>query len=194
MANIMNSPSANYNNFYGSSYIPYNIIQHLFLDEDIWKLLYYTTSDALEQPNLTAKQKAALVWTGQDDQENYRVFLTQMQENVTTVQSVVLRLYKQRVRPVDVSHGVILYTLEIDCKTKLGMLNDCRSRLDVLWDEAMKMIVGKDVGGLGMLFFYQGSGGDSNCSSVVTYGNGKDYMGYTITFGVRMSSLENNQC
>lgn len=109
-------------------------------------------------------------------------------------QSVILKLYKARVKPENSFYGKILYNIEIDCKTKVGMLDDYRSRLDVLWDEIMKMLVGKDIGALGYLFFNQGTGGDSNCVSAATYGNGKDYMGYGITFGVRMGSIEDNRC
>ena len=131
----MGNPS--FNNYKGSSEIPYNIIQYLFYNENIWKLLYYTTPDALDQEALTSEQKAALLWTGQDHQELYRVFLVPMVENSVDTQSVILKLYKARVKPTDAFKGNMMYAIEIECETKLGMLSDGRPRLDVLWEEIM---------------------------------------------------------
>jgi hypothetical protein len=188
----MASPS--FNNYKGSSEIPYNIIKYLFYNENIWKLIYYTTPDALSKPNLTAEQKAALLWTGDDHQENYRVFLVPMVENSIANQSVLLKLYKAKVRPTDAFKGVLLYAVEIQCETKVGMLDDGRARLDVLWEEIMTSLVGKDVQGVGSLFFNSGNGGDVNCSSNVTYDNTRNYFGNITVLGVRYSHLENGGC
>lgn len=58
-----------YNSFKGISRVPYIIVtEYLFYNEDIWKLLYYVTDEngdpiarPLERPNLTSKQKRALI-------------------------------------------------------------------------------------------------------------------------------------
>lgn len=43
-----------YNSYYALPTIPYNILKHLALsDEIIWKLLKYNDYDALDKPNLT---------------------------------------------------------------------------------------------------------------------------------------------
>lgn len=188
----MSEPS--FNKYKGSSEIPYNIIRLLFYNENIWKLLYYTTPDALDQPALTAEQKSALVWRGQEHQENYRVFLTPMQEDTVYKQSTILKLYRSKIKPTGAFYGNMLYAIEIECNTKLGMLSDGRPRLDVLWEEISQMLIGANVGGIGTLFFNQASGGDSSCLSSVSFENTRNYMGYGTIFGVRYGRIEDNRC
>ena len=43
--------------------------------EDFWKCLIYDTKDALDKDNLTFEQKRNYIWTGETDEQNYRVFL-----------------------------------------------------------------------------------------------------------------------
>ena len=53
----------------------YEILKYLILNnEDIWKLLKYTTPDALSKPNLTLAEKTALIYNGETDASPYRVF------------------------------------------------------------------------------------------------------------------------
>ena len=82
MGNLPNGNSdVSFNNFNDVPYIPYKIIQAMYEStsieaENFWKCLKYTTTEALEQPNLTKKQKIALIWKGNDTLENnYQVFL-----------------------------------------------------------------------------------------------------------------------
>ena len=72
-----------FNTFKNISKVPYTIVMdYLFYNENIWKLLYYITDEdgnpisrPLERPNLTSKQKRSLIYNGIDDVNKYRVFL-----------------------------------------------------------------------------------------------------------------------
>ena len=70
-----------YNSYYALPTIPYNILKHLALsDEIIWKLLKYNDYDALDKPNLTFSEKMELVWKS-GPQEQYGIFFTNLIED-----------------------------------------------------------------------------------------------------------------
>lgn len=163
------------NKYYNVSYLPYNLTEYLFENENIWKLIYYITNDALDKPNLTREEKISLIWRGEDRQEDFRIFLTPMQENIQPTQSCILRIFTHKIKPINAMYSDVLIGIEMLCETKLGMLNDGRPRLDVLWEEIMKTILGKDIKGVGNVYFAQGNGGSSECSSYNQIGNKRNY-------------------
>lgn len=62
-----------YNSYYALPTIPYNILKHLALsDEIIWKLLKYNDYDALDRPNLTFSEKWN--WYGRVGLKNNTVY------------------------------------------------------------------------------------------------------------------------
>ena len=67
------------NNFMSIPKIPYQIFVHLLANQSnecemLWKLLKYTDINCLEKDNLSFKEKYDLIWQGQTDEQNYRVF------------------------------------------------------------------------------------------------------------------------
>jgi hypothetical protein len=177
-----------YNSFGGMSAVPYNIIQYLFNNEDIWRLIAYASPDALLKPALTPKQKADLVWLGQDNQENYRVYLTPMQENIQPSQAILVRLYLTNIRPTNRMRAVVTYSLEVLCQTKLGMLDNGVPRMDLLWELIMGEILEKNVNSVGVLFF--DAGANSRCSLALNTENNRTYMGYGVALGLHYSEVE----
>ena len=77
---IVNGDSSSaVNNFGNVPMIPNQIVDALLDEtsqeaEDFWKLLYYSTQDALYKPNLTKKEKIKMVWAGDSIENNYHVF------------------------------------------------------------------------------------------------------------------------
>jgi len=177
-----------YNNFSGISQVPYKIVSHLFGNEDIWKLIAYSTNDALSKPALTPAQKAALVWKGEDRQEDCRVYLTPMQENIQDTQTVLLRIYLVEIKPVNHIRSLLTYGVEVLCQTKLGMLEDGVPRLDLLWELIIGELAQVSVGGIGELFFDASK--NARCRLTFNAENGKNYMGYGSMLSVHYSSVE----
>lgn len=180
----------NVNRFAGVSNLPYNIIQYLFANENIWKLIKYASPDALSQPVLTAQEKAALIWKGEDNQENFRIYLTPMQENIQYTQSAIMRLYLLSGRPRNDILSTLTYTLEILCQTKLGMLDNGIPRMDLLFELIMGELMGKQVDGIGEIFFNADSAANSQCKIQLNSENNRNYMGYAISLGVHYSDVK----
>lgn len=176
-----------YNTYDKSSLIPYRIVEALFENEDIWKLIYYGSADALSQANLTRQQKANLIWNGQDNQEDYNIFLIQLQENIEYKKAVIMKIYKITTTPKTQYRGTLTYAVEILCNSKMGMLNDYRARLDVLWEEIMRTLSSIEIGGIGTLFFDRM--GATECRSQYVVEN-KTYYGYLTIFGIHYGTLE----
>lgn len=182
--------TGNPNKFSGVSNIPYNIIQYLFKNEDIWKLIYYTTPDALLQPNLTPAEKAGLVWKGEDNQEKFRVYLTPVQENIQTSQPVILRLYLVDANPVNLERSMLTYSVEMLCQTKLGMLSNGIPRMDMLWELVMGELIGKQVNGIGTLMFDSGRQANPQCRLKIDLENNRTAMGYGVALGLWYSDVK----
>ena len=84
-----------YNSMSALPFIPYRIMKHLALNEEIlWKLLKYNTYDALSRPDLTFQEKMALIWAKDDKQEKYNVFFTNLVEDAITDSKTIMKLYK----------------------------------------------------------------------------------------------------
>jgi translation elongation factor EF-G len=143
-----------YNKFSGFSNLPYNIISHLILnDEIIWKLLYYPENDALVQSNLTKVQKRTLIYKGQDDATPFRVFTTQFMDDSFQERQTQLRVYSGLVVPENYVQGVIDYRIDVMCHNKISILDTTENRLDVMFEHIMNALNGRDIESLGKLYF-----------------------------------------
>ena len=80
-----------YNQFETMPQIPYEIINALTDNDNLFKLIYYPTYDALSQPNLTIKQKMDMLWQGQSHIENYNIYLTNIQPDMEMDSKVILK-------------------------------------------------------------------------------------------------------
>ena len=72
---------AKWNKFLSMPYIPFRIVMALLENDNFCKLVYYNTMDALSRPNLTPAQKRQLIWDGEDNMEDYNIFLSEKQTN-----------------------------------------------------------------------------------------------------------------
>lgn len=186
--------TSQHNDYRNSSWIPYNVVEKLIENENIWKLLYYSTADALEQPDLTRQQKVDMIWSGEDNQDDFNVFLIPMTENIQPKQTTLMRIAIYKVIPNSPYYGDILLGIHLLTQTKLGVIKDRRARLDVLFDEIMSELMNEDIGGLGTIYFNRGTGGSSECAQLNTSGNKKDYMEKMIILGIKYGSLKQNGC
>ena len=166
--------------------ISYKIIQYLMQDsnaEIIWKLLKYNDADAWEKDNLTQEEKAALIYSGKGSQDTYSVFLDFMMDDATTAQKSFLRIYPSVIIPTNRTVGICCISLEVFVHSQINHLSDYTTRLDTIIQSLLEVLNGKNVGGLGVLFFDYGA--TSNCR-IQTIGE-KPYKGKIITMGVNMN-------
>ncbi len=154
-----------FNTFKNISKVPYTIVMdYLFYNENIWKLLYYITDEdgnpisrPLERPNLTSKQKRSLIYNGIDDVNKYRVFLSNVPlSEETTGQVQQIRIYRDRVLPKDAFMSNATWTFELPCHNAISTIivdNIIVNRVDLLQEEILETLNGKEIGGIGTLMF-----------------------------------------
>lgn len=154
-----------FNTFKNISKVPYTIVMdYLFYNEDIWKLLYYIVEEdgtpisrPLEKPNLTSQQKRSLIYNGIDDVNKYRVFLSNVPlSEETTGQVQQIRIYRDRVLPKDAFMSNATWTIELPCHNAISTIivdNIIVNRVDLLQEEILETLNGKEIGGIGTLMF-----------------------------------------
>lgn len=157
--------SLNFNTFKNISKVPYTVVMdYLFYNENIWKLIYYTVDEdgkpiarPLERPSLTSKQKRSLIYNGIDDVNKYRIFLSNVpiSEEVTG-QVQQIRIYRDRVLPKDAFMSNATWTIELPCHNAISTIivdNIIVNRVDLLQEEILETLNGKEIGGIGTLMF-----------------------------------------
>ena len=183
------------NKFMSMPYIPYKIIMALIENDNFCKLMYYNTMDALDKPALTMEQKKGLIWTGQDNMDDYNIFMTNVQPNEETINRTVLKVYRYNTTPDNNVRAVVAYAFELLYGTKMPLVTyngvTC-NRGDVIEMEIMKTLNGEDVAGVGFLQY------DSRltalCRSQSGIGNNYSFTGLSIIMATQISDLEGYQC
>jgi hypothetical protein len=145
-----------YNQFTGISNLPYNIIgKVLTTNENIWKLLKYPGNDALSKTNLTLAEKRVMMYKGEEitTTSPYRVFTVRFVDDAFELEQTQLRVYIGRISPSNSVRGKVDFGIDVMCHNKIAILNTYQNRCDVLFEEIMKTLNGKEIGGLGNLYF-----------------------------------------
>lgn len=182
-----------YNSYNGLSFLSYNIITLLFKNEKIWKLLYYSDPNALSEPDLTPQQKRDMIWAGQENQEDYAVYLVPLAENIEYNSKVILKLYCVSIEPQRQVIGQVFYAMEIMCQSRVSMLADRRSRIEVLLEEILKTVNGAEINGTSELFFNNDMGGSIRCGTDMAIDQKRNYCGYVTVFGVHFGNVRTRQ-
>lgn len=154
-----------FNTFERLSEVPNKIVmEYLWKNENIWKLLYYTLDEnknpipkPLEMKNLTAKQKRDLIYQGVGDIKNYRVFFTMFPQNEEINDQIQqLRIYRSRILPSNAFRSGVVWKFDLPCHFGVQTIivdNIVRNRADVLQEEILKTLNGVEIGGVGALQF-----------------------------------------
>ena len=113
--------------------LQYNIAKCLFTNEDLWKLLYYDTPNALFKDNLTPKLKSSLIYNIQGeiyptDMSMFKVFLNDVSDDMWPKMSSVLRIYVSTITPTTRTNGTMCFDIDVLTHTKIGMLQNNLSR------------------------------------------------------------------
>jgi hypothetical protein len=185
-----------YNRFNQLPYVPYQIISYLAEQNDrIFKLLKYNDIDALNKPNLTMEQKRQLIWDGQDDMENYNIFLTNVQPNEEIKNRTIMKVYRYNMEPDNQVSAIACYRFDILFGSKIPLVTyngiTC-NRGDVIEMEIMRSLNGEDVAGVGFLQYNNQL--TTLCSSQVGIGNNYTFTGLTIVMGTNITDIEAGGC
>lgn len=121
--------------------------------ENIWKLLYYNTPDALDQPNLTLDQKRAMIYRGEEDASLFHVFMDIGQPDVFVKEVAIVRICPWAIKPENYYYGKILMSFEAYSHNKINTLDNYQTRIDTIIGEFLRIFNGAMIGGVGRLYF-----------------------------------------
>lgn len=179
--------------------IPYVIIEKLAEDEsvdanNIWKLLKYTTTDALKKDDLTYEEKMNMVWT--PDKENstqqnlFNIFLKPLvSSSLNTDESQSqLKIFRYKTTALDQMTSILLYEFDLLVNEVSCMVFDLEGRLlertDVLESLLLEVLNGLDLGvGSSFLTFTRMQGGQ--CESLLNISNSKSLYGRSFLLALR---------
>jgi len=155
-----------YNTFELFPDLSYNCITYLIDNNElIWRLLSYTDVNAYrlddDHPNLTKEQKGALVYNGIREETDCRVFMDSGQEYSWNIRACFLRITPVRLRPSNNIFGYVSMGFEIYCHYGINQLSNYKTRLNIITQQLIETLNGKDVGGLGRLYFDARASSDS---------------------------------
>ena len=188
---------AMYNKYISMPYIPYRIIEYLANNnENLWKILKYNTYDCLSEDDLTFEEKMELVWSHEANQEDYKIFLTALVENMIPVSGTIIKIYKEMTLPRNHINAVAGYEIDILYGGKISLVEyngiPC-NRGDVCEAEILSTLNGVEVDGVGKLEFSMKKLGSSRSS--LNIGDNKSFTGTSLLMGVDISDIgDNSSC
>jgi hypothetical protein len=174
-----------YNSYYALPTIPYNILKHLALsDEIIWKLLKYNDYNALDKPDLTFSEKMELVWKN-GPQEQYNIFFTNLIEDAIAESKCLIKIYNYYIEPESLYVGNVVYAFDILYGGKMSLVEYNGipvSRGDLIVNRLLSILNGTEVNGVGKMVFHQDMSRYDLSRSVI--GNSRTYTGKQLFISV----------
>lgn len=132
-----------------------NCVEYLMNNsEDIWKLLKYTDNTPLENDNLTKQEKRSLIYNGQDDTTQFRVFLDRGQDDALTEAQCILKVSPYTIHPIDYTNGKVSVLFEVYCGYKINHIiaaDYYTTRVDCMIKNLILTLNGADITGLGRI-------------------------------------------
>lgn len=183
--------------------IPYNILKKLALDEkaeNVWKILKYPTYDCLSKENLSLEEKLSMICIDENNQFDFNVFLSPLNEDMISDEKTILKVYKSRTE-LDYKgrafYGIGIYRFDILFGGKMSVIEYNQApcnRGDVLEMEILRCLNGAEIeGGIGYLEF--NSKLSQSCMSAMTLGNHTTFLGTSLQMALKLYTLENeNGC
>lgn len=193
-----NNADVTVNNFVGIEELPYKVFIYLLKNksdecEDLWKALYYPTVDALSKPNLTTKQKRSLIWKGEPNENNYKIFNKPLVSDsmVDATDMIQLRMFRFGTTPIERLDANILFEIDVYTNDKTSVLINEHDylveRTDFLETRLLSLLVGVDLG-LGYNFFQFDRNLSTYNRSYIGINNSKAFFGRTFVLGLEYSN------
>ena len=180
-----------YNKYTNITKFPLNIITYLLNNNEvIWKLLKYDTPDALNKPNLTKSEKRSLIFAGQTnssggiDEMPYRVFTKSLPRGEEKKIQTQLRVFLLGLIPLNHVVGQVNMNIQIISHTDLLTLDTYENRNEIILQQLLETLNGKNIGGISNLSFNREANGYSN---EAFWESGDWYEGYSLRMSCKVS-------
>lgn len=183
----VNKPFNDYNSLKGHSLLSYNIIKFLKENnEDIWKILKYNEPDCLSKPNLTDSEKNQLIYNGELDSENFKVFRDEFPSDDLFVDTVSqLRIFPSMTDPVDRNFAIQNISFQFVCHVKINHIENYTTRIDTVTEQIISTLNGQDIGFMSPLYF-DSSNGRGAIVRRSNIGNNKNFSGVMIVMSCKV--------
>lgn len=192
-----------YNDFKNQPLIPYKILEALLTNTSesanrLFKLLKYNDIDCLSKPNLTLREKKALIWRGQDIEQNYNIFVKPLigSSLVDSESQTQMRIYRYSTYPTNkieatISIQIIFLTNEKSSLAEVdGILCE---RTDVMESEFLNIINGRDISiGSGYITFDREVIRSS--TSQINVSNSRSVYGRSLLIALKYTNLSHDIC
>lgn len=122
-------------------------------DDELWKLLYYEDNNCWNQPNLTRAQKSSLIYAGQPNETDYRVFMDVGADNTWTIQACILRISPTTITPESYVVGNVGIAFEIYAHYKMNHMSNLKTRIDYGSEIIYRVFNGADIPEIGRIYF-----------------------------------------
>jgi len=143
-----------YNKYDQLPLLSYNCISYMLDNNElIWKLLKFNTADAWDQDDLTRVEKSALIYAGQSNQNDFRVFMDVGADDAVKEEMCILRITPIELSPTNHIIGKVTMGFECYCHYGINHLSNYSTRLNTIAQQIIEVFNGKEVGGLGKLYF-----------------------------------------
>lgn len=148
-------------------------------NENIWKVLKFSSTSCLSQPNLNMSDKASLIYNGQPISTGYRVFLDSLQNDSFTDECSIIRIFPDVIEPKNRTMSNVIFRFEILSHTKVQYLDGYMNRNVYLLQQILQCLNGVDkIPNLGRLVF------DVNDNRLdiarLNISNNRSFTGYTL--------------
>jgi len=155
MATLQSRVGSDAYNSYGTlADFSYNCISYLMdNNEMVWKLLKHNNPDAWNETDLSYEEKAELIYKGQQDASTSRVFLDIGQPDVLDEQICILRISPVAITPKNRTVGIVSMMFEVYSHYKANHLSNYQTRVDLICQNLLGVFNGKEMGGIGKMFF-----------------------------------------
>lgn len=189
--------TAKNNTFNSMPQIPYQILTYLIdNNENLFKLLKYNSTDALQKEDLTKKEKIALLYTEVGQEDDYHIFLKPLIGEEMTDSVTQLRLYKARITPTTNLKAVLNYEFDIVVGTKTNLVYDNNgipcSRLDMIESEIINSLCGTSMFGVGGFQFNREL--SNLCVQNTGLSNSKSFFGSSFVLACNWVEVDENGC
>lgn len=192
-----------YNDFSSQPLIPYKILEALLTNTSesanrLFKLLKHNDIDCLSKPNLTLREKKALIWRGQDIEQNYNIFVKPLigSSLVDSESQTQMRIYRYSTYPTNkieatISIQIIFLTNEKSSLVEVdGILCE---RTDVMESEFLNIINGRDISiGSGYITFDREV--IKSSTSQINVSNSRSVYGRSLLIALKYTNLSHDIC
>jgi hypothetical protein len=152
-----------YAQYRGFDSLSYNCIEHLMNnDETIWKLLYDLTPNAWNRGDLTMAQKRSMIYQGQDNSADYKVYLDQGAPDVMTREDCIIRISPHSIFPENRVIATVSMVFECYCNYKVNTLSNYKTRIDMITQRFLQVFNGVAIDGMVGNLYFDRMGSESN--------------------------------